>query len=189
VRIVAPAPANGWQRDKAPFSAWQPDLKGASASEAFVYRKGTQRVAVFIGAYRHQTQQAQVGSSINQIARSTNAVWKQTARGVDRTAGISPSVPDPVHMAEVRGPRASDRLLVWHWYWAGDLPTTSAGRTKLELARARLLRRPDDALWIAVYTPFGDDRTAARQSLNDFVRDMGPSLKESFTGTGRDERS
>jgi EpsI family protein len=189
VRIVAPAPAHGWQLDRAPLSTWVPDLEGANASETFVYRKGSQRVAVFIGAYHHQTQQAQVGSSMNQIERSSGELWKQTARGVDRTAGISPSVPDAVHMAEVRGPRVSDRLLVWHWFWAGDLPTSSAGRTKLELARARLLRRPDDALWIAVYTLFDDDRTAARQSLNDFVRDMGPSLQEAFTGTGRDERS
>ncbi len=81
VRIVAPAPAHGWQLDKAPLSAWRPDLEGANASETFVYRKGTQRVAVFIGAYHHQTQQAQVGSSMNQVARSTNEVWKQTARG------------------------------------------------------------------------------------------------------------
>ena len=189
VRIVAPAPAHGWELDKDPLSAWRPDLEGANASETFVYRKGGQRVAVFIGAYHHQTQRAQVGSSMNQLGRSAGESWKQTARGEDRTAGISPSVPDPVHMAEVRGPRASDRLLVWHWYWAGDLPTTSAGRTKLELARARLLRRPDDALWIAVYTPFDDDRTAARQSLQGFVRDMGPSLQDAFTAIGRDERS
>jgi exosortase A len=189
VRILAPAAAHGWQLDNAPLSAWRPDIDGANASETFVYRKGTQRVAVFIGVYHHQTQQAQVGSSINQVVRSTNEVWKQTARGEDRTAGISPSVPDPVQMAAVRGPRPSDRLLIWHWYWTGDLPTTSAGRTKLELARARLLRRPDDALWIAVYAPVDDDRTAARQSLQDFVRDMGPSLHEAFTGTGRDERS
>ena len=188
-RIVAPSPAHGWELDKDPLSAWRPDLEGANASETFVYRKGTQRVAVFVGAYHHQTQRAQVGSSMNQLGRSAGESWKQTARGEDRTAGISPSVPDPVHMAEVRGPGPSDRLLVWHWYWAGDLPTTSAGRTKLELARARLLRRPDDALWIAVYAPFDDDRTAARQSLQDFVRDMGPSLQDAFTATGRDERS
>ena len=189
VRIVIPAPANGWQLDNAPLSAWRPDLEGANASETFNYRKGAQRVAVFIGAYHHQTQQSQVGSSMNQIDRATNGLWKLTAEGQGRTADISPGVPDPVLMAEVRGPRPSDRLLIWHWYWAGDLPTTSAGRTKLELARARLLRRPDDALWIAVYTPFDDDRTAARQSLQDFVRDMGPSLQEAFKGTGRDERS
>ena len=189
VRIVAPAPAHGWERDKDPLSAWRPDLEGANASETFVYRKGTQRVAVFIGAYHHQTQRAQVGSSMNQLGRSAGESWKQTARGEDRTAGISPSVPDPVHVAEVRGPGPSDRLLVWHWFWAGDSPTTSAGRTKLELARARFLRRPDDALWIAVYAPVDDDRTAARQSLQGFVRDMGPSLQDAFTAIGRDERS
>jgi len=188
VRIVAPAPAHGWERDKDPLSAWRPDLEGANASETFVYRKGTQRVAVFIGAYHHQTQRAQVGSSMNQLGRSAGESWKQTARGEDRTAGISPSVPDPVHVAEVRGPGPSDRLLVWHWFWAGDSPTTSAGRTKLELARARFLRRPDDALWIAVYAPVDDDRTAARQSLQGFVRDMGPSLQDAFTAIGRDER-
>ena len=189
VRILAPVPAQGWQLDQVPLSAWRPDIDGANVSETFVYRKGTQRVAVFIGAYHHQTQVAQVGSSMNQIGRATNGLWKLTAEAQSRTANISPGVPDPVLMAEVRGPGPSDRLLVWHWFWAGDSPTTSAGRTKLELARARFLRRPDDALWIAVYAPVDDDRTAARQSLQGFVRDMGPSLQDAFTAIGRDERS
>ena len=184
IDIVAPEPAGGWVKDEGSFSSWTPDLEGFSNKQTFVYRKGTQQVALFVASYRHQTQAAQVGSSANQLAKTTNERWKQTARGraeppVRGESGVASSV----RMGELRGPRSSDRLLVWHWYWVGSAPTASEAQTKLDLAWARLLRRPDTALWIAAYAPAEEARGAAERSLGEFARDMGPSLQRAFSET------
>jgi len=184
IDIVAPEPAGGWVKDEGSFSSWTPDLEGFSNKQTFVYRKGTQQVALFVASYRHQTQAAQVGSSANQLAKTTNERWKQTARGhaeppVPGESGVASSV----RMGELRGPRSSDGLLVWHWYWVGSAPTASEAQTKLELARARLLRRPDTALWIAAYAPAEEARGAAERSLGEFARDMGLSLQHAFSET------
>jgi exosortase A len=184
IDIVAPEPAGGWVKEAGNFSSWTPDLEGYSSKQTFVYRKGTQRVALLVASYRHQTQSAQVGSTANQLAKTTNEQWKQTARGRAKPLVRGESgVASTVRLGELRGPRSSDRLLVWHWYWVGIAPTASEAQTKLELARARLLRRPDTALWIAAYAPAEDARDAAERSLGEFARDMGPSLQHAFSET------
>ena len=105
------------------------------------------------------------------------------AAAPSRPSGASQGSRVTVRMGELRGPRSSDRLLVWHWYWVGSAPTASEAQTKLELARARLLRRPDTALWIAAYAPAEDARDAAERSLREFTQDMGPSLQRAFSET------
>ena len=65
----------------------------------------------------------------------------------------------------------------------GGTATSSDARGKLELARSRLLRRPDTGLWVAVYTPLGKDGAAAERALHRFLRDMGPSLRTAFIET------
>lgn len=182
VVIVAPEAAHGWAREPGTFSAWTPDLDGANATQVFTYRKGAETVALLVAAYRHQTQATQVGSAVNQIARTTNQRWKQTARGAQRMADPGAAA-DTVHTAELREQGTGARLLVWQWYWSGDAATASAGKTKLDLARARLLRQPDTALWIAVYAPLGEDRTAAQRDVSDFLREMGTSLQHAFSAT------
>jgi exosortase A len=184
VEIVAPEPTNGWQREATPLSSWSPDLEGASSERTFVYRKGTQRVALVVAGYRDQSQTAQVGSSANQLVRTTNEQWQQTARGSAALAGgPSAAAPGAVHAAELRAARAADRLVVWQWYWSGGQATSSAAQTKVDLARARLLRHPDTALWIAAYVVENDERSSANDRLRDFLRDMGPSLQRAFGTT------
>jgi exosortase A len=183
VVVAAPQPDQGWLRVAEPFSAWTPDLQGAAVERSFTYRKGARDVTVFVAAYSNQTQAAQVGSSSNQLAATTNSLWKQTARGSVAVKDGDSAVADPVTTAEVLGTQRGERVLLWHWYWVGETPTTSAARTKVELARARLARHPDTALWIALATP-GEDRVAAERALREFARDMGSSLRRAFNETG-----
>ena len=184
ISIIAPESAGGWVKEDGSFSSWTPDLEGFSSTQTFVFRKGAQRVALFVASYRHQSQSAQVGSSANQLAKTTNEKWKQTARGSAEPPVLGETgVASPARMGELRGPRASDRLLVWHWYWVGSAPTASEAQSKLELARARLLQRPDTALWIAIYTPADDSRDAAERALREFAQEMGLSLQHAFIQT------
>jgi exosortase A len=186
VAIATPLPAADWVADPSPLSVWNAELEGESARRIFVFRKGTQRVALLVAVYRNQSQNAQVGSSVNQLVDATDSEWRQTGRAVVITGAAEDSgVADAVHVGELLAPRRGERLLVWQWYWAGGQATASPARTKLELARARLTRRPDTALWVATYTSLDDDRQAAQRALQEFARDMGPPLHQAFAETTR----
>lgn len=182
--IVAPVPANGWMREADALGTWIEELDGAKNIQSFAYRKGEQRVELFVGVFRDQTQTAQAGSSANTLLRVVNAPWIHTEGGTaaTMTLGVT-SVADPVRTARLRNRESGVRLLVWQWYWAGDAPTGNAGRTKLELARDRVLRRPDVALWIALYSRAGEDDAEAEDLHGQFLRDMDRSLKSAFERT------
>ena len=90
-----------------------------------------------------------------------------------------------VRAATLRSRRTSERLAAWQWYWVGDSATASDLISKLELARARLLRRPDTGLWVTVFTPLGEgnDDFAGDEALAGFLRSMDPSLRAAFART------
>jgi len=179
--LVAPAPRGGWQPGTSPVSEWAPELDGASASKTWVFESGGDRVQLFVAGYRQQAQAAQVGSSTNQLVRTTNLRWKQVARDTAEVADPDgAALPRVLRSGEVRGASASERILVWHWYYSRGRATTSEADTKLDVARARLLRQPDTALWVALSTPIGTDRVAAERTLAAFAREMGPSLAVAF---------
>ena len=179
--LAAPVPRADWQLSTGAMTEWSPELDGASTSKTWVFERNGQRVELFVAAFRHQTQSAQLGSSINQLVRTTNVRWKQVARG---TTEVSPEAgsafPPAVRTGEVRSARGSDRLLVWHWFYSGGRATTSEADAKLDTAWARLRRQPDTALWITMSTSFDTDRAAAQRTLDQFARDMGPALATAF---------
>jgi EpsI family protein len=162
------------------LTAWAPELDGAAATRSWVFERDSQRVELFLAAFRHQSQYAQLGSSTNQLVRSRNERWKQIARDMVPVPVQSKALPGTVRSGEVRPARGSDHLLVWHWFYSGGRATTSEADAKLDVAWARLRRQPDTALWVSLATPLGTDRAAAQHTLEEFARDMGPSLAAAF---------
>jgi EpsI family protein len=79
-----------------------------------------------------------------------------------------------VRETAIRSPRAS--LLVWSWYSVRGTPTASDYAAKFLLARATLLRKPEESLAIAIATEDGGDR--ARATLQDFVEHLSFRAKE-----------
>ncbi len=74
----------------------------------------------------------------------------------------------------------------------GERSDGQRGPDQVELARARLLQRPDTALWIAAYAPAEDSRDAAERALREFAQEWAvpcsaPSADER-TMTARDDR-
>ena len=91
--LVTPVPQGGWQLRADAQTEWSPELDGSSASKTWVFERNGDIVQLFVAAYRHQTQTAQLGSSTNQLVRTTNVRWKQVARG---TAEVSPEAGERV---------------------------------------------------------------------------------------------
>ncbi len=179
--LVTPIAQAGWRLRADPQVYWSPELDGASASKTWVFERNGESVHLFVAAYRHQTQTAQLGSSTNQLVRTTNVKWKQVARGTaDVSAEAGNAFPLVVRSGEVRSARGSEHLLVWNWFFSGGRATTSEADAKLDTAWARLRRQPDTALWITASTPFDTDRARAQRTLADFARDMGPALASAF---------
>jgi EpsI family protein len=183
-QISAPLAADGWAATAEPITHWTPSLTGAAATATFTYRKGSDRVGVFVAAFRHQHELAKLATTSNRFVANKGDPWIQTSQ---RTATVPPlsAVPSTVRAATLRYRSAGQRLVAWQWYWVSDAANSSDLRSKVELARARLLRRPDTGLWIAVFTPLGEGRDdgAADETLTDFLRSMDASLRAAFVGT------
>lgn len=166
-RLVAPAGANGWQRDAAPLTDWRPRYRGADPSFFEVYRKGDLRIALYLGYYRRQRQGAELVNSQNVMVPQEHPVWEDVGASF-RT--------DPVSAKETMLRSTAQRLLVWDWMQLAGTRTTNPYYAKALLAKNRLLGRPDDGVAVIVAAPYEEDRTVAADALREFVRDMLPAI-------------
>ena len=71
-------------------------------------------------------------------------------------------------------------LLVWEWYWIGGSRHVDVLPAKLAQVRNVLSGNGDDSAALLVYTPFTDDRIAARDRLAAFVAAFQPALDEAL---------
>ena len=182
-QIAAPLPTAGWAASAEPIADWSPHLTGAAATATFTYQKGLKRVGLFVAAFRHQHESAKLATTINQFV-AVKGPWMQTSSRMAEVPPLS-ATPSMVRAATLRGRLSTERLVAWQWYWVGDSANASDLVSKLELARARLLRRPDTGLWVTVFTPLGEgnDDFAGDEALADFLRSMDPSLRAAFART------
>jgi exosortase A len=180
VRIAEPRGTGGWTAQAAKHAEWAPELNGAATVERFAFEREGRTVGVFVAVFRNQRQQGQLATSGNRIADLRSERWFVINSGVADTDSRGGAVPERVRSAVLRDLDANGGLAVWQWYWIDGTVTISDARGKLELARSRLLRRPDTGLWVALHAPLLADGSVDEQTLRRFVRDMGPSLAAAF---------
>src|SRR5262249_20256521 len=75
IRLFAPPRVSGWSRESRQATPWQPHYPGAAAATLAVYRKGENRVVVYLGYYRNQRQGAELVGSQNVIAGASESPW------------------------------------------------------------------------------------------------------------------
>jgi exosortase A len=154
VRLAPIAPAHGWTPLGGQLATWRPHFVNASREVLQVFAKDGEAVAVYIGYYRNQTQQAELVTWRNQLVSEADPRWFKSAGGTrDLTLG---SAPIRARTAELTGPGA--RLLAWQWYWVDGRVTASDHLAKLYLVAARLLGRGDDSAVIVVFTRMADSK-------------------------------
>jgi exosortase A len=175
-RLAAPNAAAGWQPDEAAMTDWRPRYVGADPSLFRVYRKGDRTVALYIGYYRNQRQDAELVNSQNVMAPQKHPVWEivgESRRAESPQAGML-----DVKQTLLRSP--SQRLLVWDWMYLDGRRTSSSYLAKLLLAKSRLLGQLDDGVAIILAAPYAERREPAEQTLRDFVGDMLPEIEGSI---------
>jgi EpsI family protein len=174
--LAAPQGTAGWQLDAASMTDWRPEYRGAEPSRFEVYRKGDRAVALYLGYYRNQRQDAELVNSQNVMVRQKHPVWENV--GESRRGGSAETALVDVKQTLLRSP--SQRLLVWDWMYLDGRRTTSPYVAKLLLAKNRLLGEPDDGVAIIVAAPYADRREPAEAALREFVTDMLPAIEASI---------
>lgn len=173
IALAAPQASGGWQLEPADMTDWRPQFKGTDASVFQVYRKGDRTVALYLGYYRHQRQDAELVNSQNVMVRQKHPVWSDVGE-THRTQTVSDSALD---VRETLLRSASQRLLIWDWFYLDGRRTTNPYVAKLVVAKNRLFRAPDDGMAIIVATPYLERPETAEAVLREFLGDMLPQIE------------
>jgi len=181
VVLTAPAGASGWMRTAEPLTNWRPKYDDPAASFFEVYRKGDRAVALYVGYYRNQRQDAELITSTNVMVVQKHPVWSNVgeARRTEDLRGPA------VNLRQTRLRSPGQRLLIWDWFWVSGSHFRSPYLGKLYLARDKLLGRGDDGAAIIMAAPYEERPEGAQQALREFASDMLPSIEAALAGVAR----
>jgi EpsI family protein len=152
---------------------WRPDVQGAALTHTATFAKDGRTVSVVIAAYRNQRQGAELVTSSNQLVHQDNERWHEVDHATRQVGDAGGSY--RANVALIRGDLGM--LAAAQWYWLGAERTISDTKAKGDLALDRLLLRGDTSAWVTVVTPAQDGLRDAWPVLDEFLRDMGPSLQ------------
>lgn len=180
--IAAPGDSIGWTRVEATLTDWRPHYLGADSELFETYRKGDTTVALYLGYYRRQRQDAELINSQNVMVVQKHPVWQNIGEGVH----VQRIGQADVKVRETRLRSTEQRLLVRDWFEVSGHYTVSAPLAKLLLARDRLLQRRDDGVAIIVAADNTNGDARATPALDAFIHDMLPAIEVSIAGAGGD---
>lgn len=180
--LQAPVAGAGWQWTETPANGWQPTYAGMASSLIQSYRKGDDRVQVFVYAYAGQRDGHKLLQWDNRLIATDESErpWEVVAHGTvaaDLGAGEQ-----RVERARIRG-RNGSYVETWHWLVVDERPTISVRQAKLSLLRDRLLRQSDYSA--AVFVATDADETRARAVLRDFLQAHGRAIGEAVAAAER----
>jgi EpsI family protein len=175
-RLPVPPGRAGWQIDSESLTDWRPRFKGTDASLFEVYRKGDQRVVLYLGLYRYQRQDAELVNSQNIMVVQKHPVWSNVGeeKRLERIGQVD------VAVKETRLRSERQRLLIWDWFVIDDRHLSNPYVAKILLTRDKLMGRQDDAAAIIIATPSEEHTEGAQPVLQEFVRDMLPSIEDAL---------
>ncbi|MHB9103118.1 MAG: exosortase C-terminal domain/associated protein EpsI [Sulfuricella sp.] len=179
--IELPDSMNGWVKQNAPLSDWQPHYIGPDAHTLQTYQKNGMAVSLYLGYYRTQRQGAELITSQNYMITQKHPVWSNVGEAprVISLRGRS----ETIQQTLLRSP--DKRLLVWSWNSLAGTYTVNTYLAKLLLAKARMLGQQDDGSAIIIDSPYEDTPESAALALKAFIQDMLPAIQESIAHVSR----
>jgi exosortase A len=172
VDLAAPPGTSGWSLEPQQDMHWRPNYHGAAAWTLAVYHKGERSVSVYLGYYRNQRQGAELVSSQNRVAGSSDSPWAKTGESPRREEMPSGTV----ELRQTRLRSAAGELLVWDWYRIAGHDLSNPYVAKALVARDKLLRRGDDSAAIVLAAPYETRSETAAETLRLFAREMLPAI-------------
>lgn len=171
--LQAPSALGGWQAAELSPGGWAPVYSGMAGQLRQGYRKGADRVELFVYVYAGQRDGSKLLQWDNRwVAEGEGGrAWEVVAGGAD-----SVQVGDrswQLERARIRS-RAGAYVEARHWLLVDGRPTISVREAKLSLLLDRLLRRSDYSA--AVFIATDADETRARAVLGDFLQAHGQAI-------------
>jgi EpsI family protein len=153
-----------WQ-EAPPFTEWKPRFAPANAELHKFFRHDAQQVGLSILYYRHQSQDAQLISSLNRMVSEKETIYRQVGNAArqETISGRTLAIREAT-LQDPTGP-----FLVWHWYWIDGAATASDYAGKLLQAKEKFLMRGDDGAAVMVFAPYAIKADEARATLRDYL--------------------
>ena len=167
---------SGWVSVPASLTTWQPRYVGADATVFQTFRQGDREVAVWLFYYATQREGAELVTTRNVMVVQKHPVWEQVGQFKQGT-----QIADDPFVARTTLLRsAKQRLMVMDWFWISGHHLSDPYLGKLLLARQRLLGLGDPAIGVIIATPYEEQTKVASATLQQFVREMLPSVERSI---------
>ncbi|MFO7629443.1 MAG: exosortase A [Prochlorococcaceae cyanobacterium] len=175
--LQAPESAGRWQLTTDPGWDWLPDHSGADRELEHYYADDA-----VIGLFMHQHLQQSQGVELVSTSQPWSVdrkLWRVASRS---TADVHLVTSSPVRVAEAVVTSTRERLLVWTWYRVDGDYTANPYIAKLLEARQQLLQGRREGTRFFVATPLGEDPTAARQRLQQFLDQQREAIEQVLDG-------
>ncbi len=183
ISVPRPAATAGWHLLAQPMHDWAPRYRGMAGIARAAYEKAGQLVGVYLPYYVSQGQGRELVNTQNVMAKQKDPVWHLTEQ---RT--VSAQIGGKTRMIVETVLRSNNRdYLVWHWNWIGGVVTSNTYVGKLLDAKDRVFGKSDRAAAVILYTPLRGQLREERAVLQDFARDMWPSILSSLKSASVDE--
>jgi exosortase A len=181
VEIADVAPANGWSSISTPSAWWAPTLTNPTRQRVQSFEKDGRRVDVFVGVFQNQTWTSKLVTVVNTFAGGENARWSLAVRSTAKTEFAGQ--PLDVETGVIVG--SGVRILAWRWYWIHSTSTANDIKAKIAQLLARLRSQPDTSAWVSIYTDATASPNESAALLDQFMREMGPSVQQSLVASAR----
>lgn len=179
IDIADVRPAGGWDSSSAANIGWSPTLVNPAAVRVQSFDKTGRRVDLFVGIFENQTWSSKLVSSVNQFGASESNYWKVIDSGITQTPYLGRSL--VVKTGVIRGDQM--RIDARQWYWIDGAVTANDVKAKLIQLERRLGGQPDVSAWVAIYASNDSSPNGNAAVLDEFLRDMAPSIESSLRET------
>ncbi|MFQ5534407.1 MAG: exosortase A [Sphingomonadales bacterium] len=175
--LAGPVQTGAWSLDRNQEIAWRPSFPGADQELLLRYRRGSDAVLFYVGAYARQRQGAEL---INQASTfAPTEAWRRAGGGV--TGIIVDGQRLRARFVRLLG-QGRGRVVVY-WYWIGGTFTADPREAKLLHARVMLLGGRTAAAVVAVAADYYTVPDEAFGRIREFVgrtTGIAASLENSF---------
>lgn len=166
VVLQAPEVGQSWAPIPGATGQWMPDFRGMDAQWQERYGAPEGDVDLHVAYYRYQREGAEAVSDVNAVTRE-GSDWKLLgARRMDVELGKERL---PVNQALLGN--EDQAILVWYWYWIGEVATNSRLEGKLLETRALLTGGRRDAAIVAVSAKVTENVETAAALIRDFLQE------------------
>ncbi|MFT3736550.1 MAG: exosortase A [Rhodocyclaceae bacterium] len=170
---------SGWTSAVRSAKEWKASFRGSRVEDVQTFAKGRDKVSVQLAYYARQTEGRELVQYDNYLVQTDDPLWHPMNRKTVTVAQGDRTL--TFERVELAG--AGGHLVVLRSYWLGESVTPSDKLAKLDLLKARLLRRPDDSAGVLLWTSVDNSPADAEQRLVAFATDNWSAIEAALLRT------